>query len=187
MIEKFDMRKIFPRFILNDREGYAVAKALDAGMGAYIEACAEAAAIWGDVDKMPEWRLDEMAWEYNCAYNYFADVEEKREWIRNAREINRSEGTANAIADYLSAYFTRVEVQEGAENDLAPFHFRVVIDGEQSEETNAIVQKAAARLKNARSVMDSISYRSVESRAEGLYSLTALEGIEIQVISKTIA
>ena len=65
MIQTYDINRIFPRFILQDKNGYAIAKALQAGLDYFLARSKVALDTILDVDEMPEWRLDEIAWEYN--------------------------------------------------------------------------------------------------------------------------
>ena len=80
----FDIRDIIPAFILADKNGYAMAKAIEAGLKYYVEKSRKGLDIITDVDAMPEWRLDEQAEDYNILYDYNADIEAKRDWVRNA-------------------------------------------------------------------------------------------------------
>ena len=79
MIEKVNIFQIFPRFILEDTDGFAMCKALEAGLNYFLDKCNEGLKLVLDVDSMPEWRLDEMAWELNCLYDFQADVDIKRD------------------------------------------------------------------------------------------------------------
>ena len=108
MIEKVNIFQIFPRFILEDTDGFAMCKALEAGLNYFLDKCNEGLKLVLDVDSMPEWRLDEMAWELNCLYDFQADVDIKREWIRNAyknylfisaRAVSANSGNSAAILD----------------------------------------------------------------------------------------
>ena len=76
----FDVTKYVPQFLLNDKNGYAMAKAIEAGINYMNTACLNGTKLIYDVDTMPEWRLDELAWEYNLVYDYTADIDVKRDW-----------------------------------------------------------------------------------------------------------
>lgn len=149
-----DVADLFPRFLLNDKNGYAMAKAIEAGLKYFLEKCQDGLDCVLDVEKMPEWRLDEMAWELNCLYDYAADVEAKRAWIRDATPLFASYGTPSAIYNYLAGYFDGIEVEEFWQYDGDPFHFRVTVDGEWTPENEAWARKAIAAAKNVRSVLD---------------------------------
>ena len=108
----FDIAHLFPRFLLNDKNGYAMAKAIERAMQIFCEKLQTGVDTVLDIEKMPEWRLDEMAWEMACLYDYEADVESKRAWIRDAVPIFASFGTVEALYNVLAGYFDAVEVEE---------------------------------------------------------------------------
>lgn len=151
-----DIRRLLPTFLLQDKNGYAMAKALEAGMQKYCEITSVGIDTVLDVDKMPEWRLDEMAWETSCLYDYAAGIEEKRAWIRNAARNYSQYGTKAAIVNYLSGLFEYVTVEENWEYGGSPFHFRVNVNVPPTEETERWAQSAIERVKNVRSVLDDI-------------------------------
>jgi phage tail-like protein len=151
---KPNLFQIFARFILNDKTGYAMCKALEAGYSIFLKKIEEGLDIVLDPDKMPEWRLDEAAWEYNIPYDYRADVERKREWVRRAIPMYRILGTREGIRQYLEGYFGEIEIQENWEYAGDPFHFRVTVGGEWTPETEAWAVAAIERTKPVRSVLD---------------------------------
>lgn len=154
MISTFDLKRIVPRFILRDSNGYAMAKAIEAALKFFLEKSQEGLDTLQNVDKMPEWRLDEMAWEMNCLYDETAELEMKREWIRNAIPLYSIWGTKASILEYLKGYFGEIEVQENWEYEGDPFHFRVTVGGEWTPENEAWARRAVERAKNVRSVLD---------------------------------
>ncbi len=152
----YDIYQIFPNFILRDGTGYAMAKAIEAGINYFLTKCQEGLDTLQNVDKMPEWRLDEMAWEYNIPYDYNADIAQKREWVRNAIPMYRILGTKQAIIQYLQGYFGEVEVQENWEYAGDPFHFKVTVGGEWTPQNEEWTREAVDRVKSARSVLDDL-------------------------------
>lgn len=153
MIE-WDIRQVFPRFLLNDRDGYAICKASEAMIRYAQKKIDEGLAILMDVDAMPEWRLDQMAWETNCLYDYRAPVEAKREWVRNALPLYRMWGTKAAIVEYLKGYFDNVKVEEWWEYKGEPYHFRVTVEGVWTGDKELWTRKAIETAKNVRSVLE---------------------------------
>lgn len=173
----FDITKWVPKFILNDKNGYAVAKAIEAALQYMNDTISAGVDLISDYDKMPEWRLDELAWETNCLYDYKADIETKRKWIANAFPLYRLYGTPQAIIQYIGSYFENVELEENWLYGGDPFHFRVTVKGEWTPEKEAWANKAIENAKNVRSVMDGI--RIGEKSFIGLHSETeALERFE---------
>lgn len=156
----FTVKQIFPRFILEDKEGYATAKAIEAGLKYFLTHCQNGLDILLDPDKMPEWRLDEKAWELNCLYDFNADVEVKRGWIKNAEKYYSVHGTPAAIYNYLTPYFDGVSVEEAWQYGADPFHFRVTVSGEWSDAADEWAKKAVATAQNVRSVLDTITFNA---------------------------
>ena len=154
MISNFDLRRIIPRFILLDKNGFAMAKAIEAALKYFLAKSQEGLDTLQNVDKMPEWRLDEMAWEMNCLYDETADVAIKREWIKNAIPLYSIWGTKASVLEYLKGYFGEIELEENWQYEGDPFHFRVTVGGEWTPENEAWARKAIERAKNVRSVLD---------------------------------
>ena len=177
MIE-FAVNEIFPRFILEDKEGYAMAKAIEAGLKYFLERCQRGLDILLDPDKMPEWRLDERAWELNCMYDFSADVEVKRGWIKNAEKYYSVHGTPAAIYNYLTPYFDAVSVEEAWQYGADPYHFRVTVTGEWNEANDEWAKKAVATAQNVRSVLDGIIFNSGGAEIP-LFVAAATCGIDI--------
>jgi phage tail P2-like protein len=152
----FDVTKWVPKFILRDKNGYAIAKAIEAAMQIMNDTIAEGVACIADYDTMPEWRLDELAWETNCLYDYNADVETKRQWIKNAIPLYRLYGTPQAVYKYIGSYFDNIDLEEAWEYNGDPYHFRVTVEGEWTPENEAWARRAINTAKNVRSVLDSL-------------------------------
>ena len=173
----FDLRKILPRFILDDREGYAMARAMEAGMNDYLSVCQAALENFSQPEKMEEWRLDELAWEYNIPYDYYAEIDIKRKWIADAIMFYRTQGTPGGIIQYLKARFDSATVEDGASYGGDPYHFRVIVSGESNEANNRWAQMAVSRVKNVRSILDNIIYNGDHSDATTY--LSAWSGVEV--------
>lgn len=176
----FDIRRLVPQFLYSDRNGYALCMAIQAAFEYVAEKVEEGIAILQDVDAMPEWRLDELAWEYNILYDYSADVETKRGWIRNAAQAYSLYGTPAGVMQYLEATFDSVRLEEWWEYEGDPYHFRVTVDGEYNEENEAWAMKAANTAKNVRSVLDEIIFNSGNVTVP-MYVGAAVIGVEIEV------
>lgn len=185
MIEKIEISQIFPDFLLKDRNGYAMARAIKAGLEYFLTRCAAGVEIIGNPDRMPEWRLDEMAWETNCLYDYAADVEVKREWVRNARQSAKLHGTAEGIRQYLEIYFGDSNISEFFEFSGEPGEFNVVVSGLRTDENEAWIQKAVGKAKNVRSVLNDIVFNSASSSTM-TYSFAGNCGTEILIDSVTV-
>ena len=174
----FDIKRLVPKYIYNDKNGYALSKAIERAFQYVADRVEKGLAILQDPDKMPEWRLDELAEDYNILYDYNADIEVKRNWIKNAREYYSIYGTAAGIVQYLEAVFDTVNLEEWWEYGAEPFHFRVTVTGEWSYELDEWAKKSIARAKNVRSVLDAIIFNSGGVEIP-LYVAAAVTGIDI--------
>ena len=157
---KFYVSRFVPKFILADKNGYAIAKAIEAAMQYMNKAIDTGVKCIYDFDTMPEWRLDELAWETNCLYDFHADVEAKRAWIRRAIPLYRLYGTPAAIYEYLDGYFDDIDVEENWQYGGDHYHFRVTVDGTWTPENEAWARKAIEDAKNVRSVLDALAIGS---------------------------
>ena len=153
---RFDVEKWVPKFLMADKNGYAIAKAIETGIQIMNDTIEKGVDCIDDYDTMPEWRLDELAWETNCLYDYNADIEAKRKWIRDALPLYRIFGTPQAIYKYISGYFDSVDLEENWIYGGKPYHFRVTVEGKWTPENEAWTRKAIGTAKNVRSVLDSL-------------------------------
>lgn len=153
-----DISRLVPRYIYADRNGYALAKAIERALQYVVDKVEDGIAALQDPDTMPEWALDRLAEEYNILYDYTAPVESKRDWIKNAVNYYSIYGTPAAIIAYLGGVFDSIIVREWWEYNGEPFHFDVTLTGEWSDEANAWATKAVNTVKNVRSVLDNINF-----------------------------
>ena len=148
----------WPQFLLSDKNGYALACALERGIDIMRDVTDAGLACLTDVETMPEWRLDEMAWELGCLYDYGASVDVKREWIRQSTPYAAMNGTPQAIYNYLIGFFDKVELEENWQYGGAPFHFRVTVSGEWNSASERWVRMAIEAAKNVRSILDELAF-----------------------------
>lgn len=155
---EFDITKWVPKFILNDKNGYAVAKAIEAGIQIMNDTVAKGLECLMDYDKMPEWRLDELAWEMNCLYDFYASIEEKRRWIKNATPWYLEYGTRAAVEKTANAVFSDSFVEEWFEYGGKPYYFRVSAKGKPDESDIRRFREMLEKAKNVRSILESIGF-----------------------------
>lgn len=154
----FEIERFLPKFILADKNGYALAKAIEAAVAYMNEKINEGANLISDYETMPEWRLDELAWEYNIPYDYSADVEIKRSWVSNVQSLSRLYGTPEGIRQYMAGYFEDATIEESWEYGGDPYHFRVIFPDSWTPEKVAWATKAIGIIKNVRSVLDMYTF-----------------------------
>lgn len=169
----FSIGRLVPKFIMEDRNGCALAKATEKALEILCETAQTGVDTVLDVEKMPEWRLDEMAWELGCLYDYTAVIEDKRKWIRNATPLYALRGTPQAIYDYIPSSFDII-MEEAWQYDGDPFHFRITVFSEWSAQKETWLHKAVEQAKNARSVLDDIA---VGVGGVNVIAVSALGGI----------
>ena len=163
-----------PAFLRGDKNAYACAKAIEAALQYMNNTLAAGLALINDTENMPEWRLDELAWEYNLPYDYSADVEVKRRWVQNAFPLYRLWGTPAVIQQYLDGYFDATTVEENWEYGGLPYHFRVNVTGNWTPETASWAMDAIQKVKNLRSTADGFTFE-----APGDVSMPELKRITI--------
>lgn len=178
-MNEVDIRQLIPKFLYDDMNGRAMAKALEAGLNAFIRTVQQGIDTWGNADAMPEWRLDELAYEYNIPYDYRADIEVKRDWIRNVQALSRLYGTPAGIREYMKGYFSDAKLEEWFEYGGDPFHFRMIFPGEWSPEKIEWATTAIITVKNVRSVLDGYTFNG--DWPQNLFSGSGLYGWETGV------
>ena len=181
----FDISKLFPKFILADKNGYAMARAIEAGLRYFLDRCQQGIDCVQNPDKMPEWRLDEMAGEYNLMYDYAADIDIKRQWIKDAIQFYSLYGTPEGVVKYLKAAFDTVNLEEWWQYGGDPFHFRVTVTGEWSEKNDEWGKRAINSVKNARSGLDTLTCNAGDSEAT-MHIGGNVAGVEIAATSRTL-
>ena len=62
----FSITHLFPEFLLADKNGFAMARAIEKALQIMCDTIQTGVDNVQDVEKMPEGRLDEMAWELGC-------------------------------------------------------------------------------------------------------------------------
>ena len=169
----FDITRFIPKYLMADRNGKALARGIERAFQYVAEATENGLDIIQDVEKMPEWRLDEVARDYGIPYDYTANIDQKRTWIRYATKMYRVLGTREAVAQYLEGFFGAVEVQENWEYGGTPYHFRVFLYGVYTPEMDAWARKSIEMAKNTRSVLDDIGVRNRLTSLLSMGTITA--------------
>lgn len=159
MIE-VSIRELLPRFLMEDRTGRAMAKAVERALLLAEQAVAQGVDNVLNVDGMPEWRLDEMARELHVLYDYRADIEAKRKWIAGAAGMYRIYGTPEAVLKYIRGMFDDAEIEEWPDYGGQPYHYRINVYGQWTNSKKSWVKKAAETAQNLRSVLDDIGVKS---------------------------
>ena len=180
--------QLWPKFLREDRNGNAMIAAMEAAMNILLTGAQNGAAYVTDIEKMPEWRLDEMAWELNALwYDYDAGEEDKREQIRTATAFYNRIGTKSAVKSTIAAVFGDGTVQEWWEYDGTPYHYKVTTtDTEAMTTKRKKFMDLLSAVVNLRSVLDDMSYYGAEAKAN-YYTAAGMVGAEGQSMAEAIA
>lgn len=178
----FKIERLVPRFILNDRNGYALAKAIETGLREMNEIISQSMKLISDYDSMPEWRLDELAWEYDVDwYNISDNLDVKRRTIAKASEFYIDLGTPGRIKSIVESIAGEGSVEEWFEYSGTPFHFDVYANGNAvTAESDAKLKAMIEKGKNVRSVLDHLYY-TANARSADAWALTSITGREGQL------
>lgn len=138
--------ELVPRFLLADRNGYAMAYAIDAAIQPFLTTLNGMETLLSNAAEMPEWALDEQAWETATPwYDYGAGITMKRAWIGEAEKISGMIGTRGALKRLLQGIWQRTEIEEYWEYGASPFRFRVTVYGDydagNAEWTRNVIQR----------------------------------------------
>lgn len=156
----FDINRLVPHFIITDKNGYALAQAIRVALEYACQAIDDGIASIDNPERMPEWRLDEMAWELNATwYDYGATLERKRQIIAGAQDYYNRIGTPSAVESAIAATFEGGAIDEWFDYGGEPYHFQVrTSDVELLTTKRAKFLSLLEKVKNVRSVLDNIYY-----------------------------
>ena len=183
---KFDVTQFVPKFILRDKTGYAIAKAIEAGIQKMNDTAEEGLEVVNNVDAMPEWRLDELGWEYGILYDSLQPVDVKQKWVADALKNYRKYGTLSALREYLTAVFDTVRIQEASEYGGDPYHFKISVEGDYSMSNRDLIYKAIDTVGNVRSVCDGVTYGAVTADTVYAYAGAGTVGMSIDNYSELV-
>ena len=155
---EFKAKDFVPKFILADKNGAALAAAIQAGMNYMNEKIADAVDVLLDVDTMPVWRLNELAWEYDL--QLYPLVPNKRALIKNANRDSKIFGTREYLKNALEYGFgegSTVNILEWHEYEGEPYNFKVEITLPAASQDVPDETDIVALSKNARSYCEEIT------------------------------
>lgn len=164
-----ELMRMVPAFLLDDANGYAMAKMIEYAMEYMKKVCDRGLEIVFDIDRMPEWRLDEMAWEYDVTwYDYDADIDSKRAQIKAAQAFFDKMGTPRAVEEALAAVYGAGWLEEWWQYGGEPYHFAVYTTNQSAlVENRAKFMKLLGMVQNVRSVLDNIYYCGEDASVTG--------------------
>ena len=159
-----ELHALMPLFLKKDRNTRALIAAVCHMVFRFLEAVEHAVIELTDIEQMSEEALDERAYSLGMLwYDYQADVEKKRMWIREAEQMRRSIGTIAAISRLMTGAYANCRVEEWPEYGGEPYHFRVTVFGRADPKTEEWARKAIEHTKNLRSILDGFFYSGTTS------------------------
>ena len=169
-----DITRLIPDFILRDKNGWAIAKALEKLYEIVHEKIQEGIDTALNPDKMPEWRLDEVAREENIFwYDFNAELAVKREVIKSASRTYATLGTKTGTENAAKDFCRDAVIKEWFEYGGEPAHFRIYSQsGEAAARVKEMIE-GVERIKRLGSVLEGI-YIDHPPLSMGIYAGLAL-------------
>lgn len=185
----YDIKSLVPLFIRNDHNGNALMKAIDRAMSIFCDKCREGVECFNDIDHMPEWRLNEYAWEMGAEwYDSTAPIERKRDQVKAIQNVFRKIGTKSALEDAVVSLFGNgCFITEWYQYSGTPYHYRVYVTGDEAATTkNAEYVRLANIVTNVRSVLDFIQYYGTIGKQTNMYSTAKASSVHITAKAKAV-
>ncbi len=124
-LENLNFRQLLPAFMRPDSANQALASGIDKIIP-NIAAQVQLLSTWDHIHELDEQELDQLAWELNILwYDYGADIQTKRDLVKNSDLVYRRLGTKWAAESVIRSYFTKGHVTEWFEYDGKPGTFRI--------------------------------------------------------------
>ena len=124
-LSELEFIRLLPQFMRDD----GAVKGLATGMDLIIPQLSQSIeylTTWDQIDNLSEAELDDLAWELNILwYELDADIEIKRDVIKNSDRVYQHLGTKWAVENVVNSYFGNGYVKEWFEYDGQPGRFRV--------------------------------------------------------------
>ena len=125
-LTELEFIKLLPQFMREDAANRGLAAAID-GIAPSLANSISRLSVWDHIDELDEAKLDELAWELNILwYDYSADIDVKRELVKNSDMVHQHLGTKWAVENVINTYFGEGHVEEWFEYGGEPGHFRVM-------------------------------------------------------------
>ncbi|WP_051183066.1 phage tail protein I [Desulfocurvibacter africanus] len=148
--------EFLPPSLSGDEAVRAAALALDARLRGVL-ASSRNSLLWARIDELDEAVLTHLAARLHVdVWDPDWSLARKRTAVRNAVQVHRYKGTAQAVRLAL-APFAAVRMEEWFEYGGAPYTFRVLVDTQVgSEALYQDIRKAVNEVKNVRSHFEAI-------------------------------
>ncbi len=177
-----DYTRLLPEPLKNDKAILALGQIIAEELQKNIQN-AQQSIIYPNIDVLPEALLDILAADFKAEwYDYDGTINEKRKTIKECMLIHRYKGTKYAVETALKSIYDNVKVIEWFEYGGKPYHFKVdIYDSSNDQEKRAKILEKIRYYKNLRSVLDSVTFKTVIDTKTVLYA-----GIKASNIYKRI-
>lgn len=142
-LQDAELISILPPYLKEDPDIQAVSYAFKMGMAKFLH-YAWTSALYGNIDKLPEYVIDLMALEMRGKYyEESLDIAVKRELVKNSLAWYLKGGTVSVVEEMVKEVFGGGKLEEWYEFGGNPGTFRVQLDGEQDQEldTREVIRK----------------------------------------------
>jgi hypothetical protein len=146
-------------------------------------AMAKVMDVWGDLGQARKEHLDMIAACLGSPY-YRSDMTEdqKRKTIVRSMETRRYAGGVRAIEELLNGMFENAEATPWYEYGGEPYHMRIRVTGQQSEEIKTELESILKKVKAARTIVEDITMEEIVNtyrKIRGAAVLSVLHKIEL--------
>jgi len=156
-MEKFDIKHFVPAFILSDKNGRALAKAIERAIDIFFEKLMEGVDCALDADKMPSWRLDELARDENIFwYDFDAVLSAKCEMVKNARKTYAALGTKAGTEQAAKNHASDARIEEWFDYGGEAAHFRIYSEMPEAAESAGAMVRSVNGVKRLSAVLDGV-------------------------------
>ncbi|MBD5469202.1 MAG: phage tail protein I [Lachnospiraceae bacterium] len=164
-IDNPKMLKLLPIWMRDDEANIALSSAMDDLIKAPGERV-KAPRVWDQLEHLTDEELDETAWELGIDWWVSSwERDQKIRTIKMAGAIMEKRGTKWAVKQLAIAAFGMGEVTEWFEYGGEPFYFKILTNATLTPDGIAQILAMIARVKNARSHIETISVtRQIDQR-----------------------
>lgn len=178
VITKEMLMSTAPTVLLNDPEMRPLVELAAEEMAKFYAACS-LPNIYSRIDELPEDLLDILAEDFKVDwYDYNYDIETKRAVLRDSFFVHRHLGTVAAVETALKDVWPSARVEEWFDYSGPPYHFRIYVAAQWSQETEDTIRRTVEKYKNARSVLDGVQFNAGEVDAPMLVG-SAVCGVDL--------
>lgn len=177
-ITRDNLLRSAPGVLVNDSGMSPMVDTLAVALEALAGKCS-LVTIYSRIDELPEDLLDILAVDFKVDwYDPNADIATKRNMLKDNFYVHRHRGTRAAVVTAISDVWPDSTLEEWFEYGGDPYHFRVILTAEYSQDEQVRALEAINKAKNVRSVLDAIIFNSGGTECE-LYTACGICGIEI--------